>query len=483
MLGTHEQHDGGPPRGEELPAPVQRGKMDIGPDSRAIDVGGEDAELEVPLLDPVDQRNELGRDQESKGGSTICGTVFNVANAVIGTGVVALPYKMAKVGVLLGVLLNGVVSVLVGLSAAAVLRAGDRCAERTYTGIVKAELGKRWGIFIRWCTIIAHGGMLVVSVIIIGDTFVGSTKVRGLIPDLTDIEPDTIWYYRRWFVTLVVTIVFLMPLVSLRSLCNLAHVSTLGIMVAFLFASIGIVVGAISTIHSSIDGVHWVKTADQTSWDLVVSICGAVSTYVFAYYANPSIPPLMEELLSYSYSRMMKATKMGIILIFGFYIVVSVSLYIAFQNGTEGDVLLNLTPTNLSPKVGPVLGKILGTTVLFGYALKVMLYFPMINWPLRENLSDMFWGTSRPSGWRFHVLSYGILAWVYLLSLLIKEIVMAIDFVGATAGLGITFLAPAALIFRNEWGNRGSLPQFILFFLVSVLVFGGTIIEHARHVI
>ena len=38
------------------------------------------------------------------------------------------------------------------------------------------------------------------SVIILGDTLVGSNAMGGVIPDVTNVTPDAAWYVSRWFV-------------------------------------------------------------------------------------------------------------------------------------------------------------------------------------------------------------------------------------------------------------------------------------------
>ena len=188
----------------------------------------------------------------------------------------------------------------------------------------------------------------------------------------------------------------------------------------------------------------------------------------------------MEELKPYTHRRMCWAIQSGLVGTLGIYITLATSLYIAFQSNTHGDILLNLTPHSLQPLLGHALSKLVGSGVLIGYGLKIIMFFPLINWPLRENLSVLFFGTAKPEGWRFAVVTYGILFLVYTISLLVKGITIAIDFVGATAGVGITFLAPAALAYwgEKEERNIGHVILTILLILLGVFVFAGTILEH-----
>lgn len=272
-------------------------------------------------------------------------------------------------------------------------------------------------------------------------------------------------------------------LVFHRSLHSLVHISTSGIVVAVLFALLGIFLAVDASLKGNLVGVNWGFTMDKEDSSLhktMIHFCSAVSTFVFTYYANPEIPPLMEELKPYSHRRMSLAVHSGLIGTFGIYITLATSLYIAFQSSTNGDILLNLTPHSLEPLLGHALSKLVGSGVLIGYGLKIIMFFPLINWPLRENLSVLIFGTPKPEGWRFAAVTYGILVLAYIISLVVKGITVAIDFVGATAGVGITFLAPAALVFCGEKDKRsiGRMILVILLVLVGLFVFVGTILEH-----
>lgn len=66
------------------------------------------------------------------------------------------------------------------------------------------------------------------------------------------------------------------------------------------------------------------------------------------------------------------------------YVVIGVGLYLVFLDTTESDVLLNFSSGGLEPIVGKLPSDIITYCVLLGYALNLIVTYPMINWGLRE---------------------------------------------------------------------------------------------------
>lgn len=75
------------------------------------------------------------------------------------------------------------------------------------------------------------------------------------------------------------------------------------------------------------------------------------------------------------------------------YVVVGVGLYLLFLDFTESDVLLNFSSGGLEKIVGRLTSDIITYCVLLGYALNLIVTYPMINWGLREvqALPHIFW--------------------------------------------------------------------------------------------
>lgn len=434
-----------------------------------------DEEAEEPLLRRNDGSN---RGSGAHTWSGIMATTFNVSNSIIGAGVVAFPFQVVKLGIVLTTVVNVGAIVLTGLSAAGTIRGSDRTNKRSYTEAVYDEMGKWWGLVIQLCILIANTGILMIYVIMIADALVGKDEFEGVILQLTGLPYKSHWYVSRWFVSLVATLLFLLPLVSFKDVSSLDYFSASGVLVAVLFAVLGVVLAAIAIIEGKVANLEW-GVPKTKSWDLTIAICGAIATFNFGFLANPALPPLMQGLQGYSLNRMLVSTNLGFLLTWLIYEVAAITLYIPFQSDTQGDILLNLTPDSLEPLIGKAAGKAVGITVLVAYALKIVLIFPLINWSLRQNVSGLIFRTHYPTGWRFYVVTYAILAIVYIISTFLTHVETAVDFVGSTAGAGIVFFIPAAVIAARESPYRGvkAKVEASLLVLVGLLTFLGTVIQ------
>ncbi|CAD7700781.1 unnamed protein product, partial [Ostreobium quekettii] len=352
--------------------------------------------------------------------------------------------------------------------------ATDRTQKRTYTHVVKDELGATWETVIRICILFGNAGILIVFIIVIGDILVGTTELRGLIPAL--LGPRTVGTLLscRWFVMLVATLALILPLVSLRNISSLEFASTTGVAVAAALSVLGIILSTIAVASGGLSDVEWWIPKGSLGMKLIPTTFGAISTYVFAYFVNQELPPLMEGLRVYTRKNAMTATLSAMALCFVIHVLVQVPMYVAFGSNTKGDILLNLTPAGLAPLIGAGAGEFVGDAVLICYAIKVIAIFPMINWPLRESLSDFIFRTPRPEGWRFYSCTYGILAVVYLIAVFVRRVTVAIDYVGSTAGVAIAFLAPAFMIYNEAGHRKGSKIEAAVFLASGILVFLST---------
>lgn len=145
------------------------------------------------------------------------------------------------------------------------------------------------------------------------------------------------------------------------------------------------------------------------------------------------------------------AVKISIVGTMIVYMMVAASSSLVFGVSTEQDILVNLNPKALQQLMDPRLADVISVLLSVGYALKLILIFPLANWSLRENLSDLFFHTQHPTGWQFYSITYGVLVFAFLASqYLVRGVLNAIDIVGSTACVCIIFVIPSWLMLKFE---------------------------------
>lgn len=128
------------------------------------------------------------------------------------------------------------------------------------------------------------------------------------------------------------------------------------------------------------------------------------------------------------------------------YILTSLFGFLLFGDSTHDDVLANFD-TNL----GIPYSYLLNDIVRISYALHLMLVFPVIFYPLRLNLDDLVFPSSRPlvsDNCRFALSTIGLISVVFVGANFIPSIWDVFQFSGATATVCIGFIFPAAIALR-----------------------------------
>lgn len=121
--------------------------------------------------------------------------------------------------------------------------------------------------------------------------------------------------------------------------------------------------------------------------------------------------------------------------------------FLLFGDSTLSDVLSNFD-SNLAVPYSSLINSI----VHISYALHIVLIFPIIFHPLRLNLDGLLFPTASPfvpHNIRFAFLSMGLLVLCLFGAIYIPSIWIAFEFTGATVGVMLLFIFPAAITLRQ----------------------------------
>lgn len=191
-----------------------------------------------------------------------------------------------------------------------------------------------------------------------------------------------------------------------------------------------------------------------------------------------SLLPQMAELKDYSLPKMVKVIGLSAIFTTLVYCIVGFTGLVLFGAATHGDILVNLSKSSLSFFMSSSLAAAISYIVTLGYALKLILIYPMENWCVRETASTLLGGSPRPEGWRFYILSCAITAVAYLVSLYVKSIFTFVGFVASFASSIIGLILPGLISLRV--GSKSLHDRiFAVFCLVLgvFFVFNGTVAQ------
>uniref|UniRef100_A0A803M7S5 Amino acid transporter transmembrane domain-containing protein n=1 Tax=Chenopodium quinoa TaxID=63459 RepID=A0A803M7S5_CHEQI len=223
-------------------------------------------------MDQIDQ--EANNNSSSDGNTSFFKTLFNGLNAIIGVGLLSMPYALASGGWLSLILLLAI-SGAAGYAGVLTKRCMDANPKiKTYADIGEAAFGKL--------------GKTIVSIVLYVDLYLVLTgylilegdNLHNLFPNMNIHMKGISIGGKQSFVIIIA--VALLPTVWLDNLSILAYISATGVVSALLILGSVLSVGVF-------DGVGFHNKGELLNWKGVPM---AMSLYMFSYSANPVFPTL-----------------------------------------------------------------------------------------------------------------------------------------------------------------------------------------------
>jgi len=199
----------------------------------------------------------MGSDKEMKekdelleaGGSTTKGTagfalsVFNLMNAILGSGILGLPYAMAQMGILSFFLICGTVA---GLAYYAILLMLDLCKQtgaKAYESLGQKSFGNIGRYLVAGCIICQNMGAMSSYLFIIKAEVPSVLKTILCDPadEVCNSFQNPVWWANGTLVLTVVTLLVILPLSSLRNIGFLGYTSGFSISCMVFFTLVIIV--------------------------------------------------------------------------------------------------------------------------------------------------------------------------------------------------------------------------------------------------
>ena len=357
--------------------------------------------------------------------------VFNLMNAILGAGIVGLPFALSNLGYIIFTLLLLTVAGLALFSINLLLKACDLHKTTSYEKLASLAFG-RPGLWYT-CTIITLHTMLSMISFMFIVYYEGPTFIRGIMGtesncDSLDDEGKTEWYLRGEILAVMVVWIVVMPLAVAKNIDFLGKTSAVG-MIAMIMFSIMIIVykfiiecpvtaweGAagffrnynqtlkncpekleevfkdyeIEFYNQSSQQVCEAKAATGNSHSIY-----ALPTMLFAFQCHASCLPVYAELQEGTRWQMMKVSVIAVSGVFTIYTTVSYFAYFTWYNLTLEEVLMMYSSLDASdPKILIARGSLL---------LCVIFSTPLLHFPCRKAQTKLFWPDTAEFSWIRHL--------------------------------------------------------------------------------
>ncbi|KAM0520701.1 hypothetical protein ACHAPE_003098 [Trichoderma viride] len=416
-------------------------------------------EIEAPSITVAREWDDAGEEGDEESAATaelrrpksgLQSAFMNMANSIIGAGIIGQPYAMRQAGLLAGTVLLIALTAVVDWTICLIVINSKLSGTSSFQGTVEHCFGRPGLIAIsvaQW--VFAFGGMVAFGVIV-GDTIphvltaiwtdLGSVPVLGLLTN------------RR-----VAIAVFCMgisfPLTLYRDIAKLAKASTM--------ALIGMLVIVVTVL---VQGVL-VPSADRGSFSTPLltinsGIFQAIGVISFAFVCHHNSLLIYGSLKTPTIDNFSRVTHYSTVVSMLACLIMALGGFLTFGDKTMGNVLNNFSSDNSMVNVA---------RLCFG--LNMLTTLPLEAFVCREVMITYFY-PNEPFDMRRHlIISTALVAGATTLSMLTCDLGIVFEFVGATSAVAMAYILPPMCYIKlttRSW--RTYVAGAIVVFGVAVMV-------------
>ncbi|KAB5567455.1 hypothetical protein PHYPO_G00232970 [Pangasianodon hypophthalmus] len=368
-------------------------------------------------------------------------SVFNLSNAIMGSGILGLSYAMSNTGIIMFLFLLMCIAILSSYSIHLLLKSAGVVGIRAYE-----QLGKR---------AFGHLGKILAAIVItmhnIGAMssylFIVKYELPLVIQAFLGLHHSNgQWYLNGNYLIIIVSICIILPLAMMRQLGYLGYTSgfSLTCMVFFLIAVIYKKFNIPCPLEdfSNYTTVNITKEEECEAKYFTINQQTAytVPILAFAFVCHPEVLPIYTELRNPTKRRMQAIANVSILSMFVMYLLTAIFGYLTFYGNTEPELLHTYS------KVDPL--DILILCVRVAVLVAVTLTVPVVLFPIRRALLQLIF-PEKPFHWARHIsIAVGLLFAVNLLVIFVPNIRDIFGIIGATSAPSLIFILPGLFYIR-----------------------------------
>ncbi|XP_023666234.1 sodium-coupled neutral amino acid symporter 2-like [Paramormyrops kingsleyae] len=428
--------------------------------------------------------HQLGKkkyETEYHPGTTSFGmSVFNLGNAIMGSGILALSYAMANTGIALFVILLVSVLIFSLYSVHLLLKTANEGGALVYE-----QLGyKAFGL----------PGKLAASISITVQNIGAMSSylyiVKYELPEVIQAflgmhENSGEWYLNGDYLMLIVSFVLILPLSLLRNLGYLGYTSGFSLLCMVFFLIVVIykkfqitcsmlnkdsenVTLGIADSHSEQNLTAYEDDACTPKYFVHNSQTAyAIPILTFAFVCHPAVLPMYEELKDRSRKKMQNVANVSFLSMFIMYLLAALFGYLSFYGNVEPELLHTYRRIF---KFDVVL-----LIVRLAVLTAVTLTVPVVLFPIRTSVNQLLCASKDFSWIRHGIITFILLGGTNVLVIFVPSIRDIFGVIGASAAGMLIFILPSAFYIKlvkkepmNSIQKIGAVLFLILGFVVMI---------------
>ncbi|NXG39729.1 S38A3 protein, partial [Dromaius novaehollandiae] len=385
-------------------------------------------------------------------------SVFNLSNAIMGSGILGLAYAMANTGIILFLFLLTAVALLSSYSIHLLLKSSGIVGIRAYEQLGYRAFGTPGKLAAAIAITLQNIGAMSSYLYIV------KSEVPLVIQTFLNLEEKTTdWYVNGNYLVILVSIIVILPLALMKQLGYLGYASgfSLSCMVFFLISVIykkfqipcplpaqdvnstgshNYTLGSTSNYQN---GYTVLQAPDEGTCSprfFTLNSQMAYATPIMALMCHPEVLPIYTELKNPSKKKMQCISNISITVMYLMYFLAALFGYLTFYGRVESELLH--TYNNVDPF------DVLILCVRVAVLTAVTLTVPIVLFPVRRAIQQMLFQGKDFSWVRHIIIALVLLTFINLLVIFAPSILGIFGLIGATSAPCLIFIFPAIFYMR-----------------------------------
>lgn len=384
--------------------------------------------------------DDLAEKQWSGGG--LLNSVANMANSILGAGIIGLPYAVSQAGFFLGIVLLVVLCAVTDWTIRLVVINAKLSGRTSYIEVMNSCFGPSGRAAVSFFQFsFAFGGMCAFG-IIIGDTI--PHVIRSIFPNLHTIPVLSLLTNRQFIIILCTTCVSY-PLSLYRDIHKLSRASGLALLSMLVIVSAVLIEGS----HVSPD----LKGDPSKRFTVMgTGVVQAVGVMSFAFVCHHNSLLIYGSLKTPTLDRFAQVTHISTIISLVACCTLAISGFWVFTDRTQGNILNNFSGNDALINVAR-----------FCFGLNMFTTLPLELFVCREVIEQYFFSHESYNLQRHVFFTTTTLFSSMLLSLITCDLGVTLEITGGVSATALAYIFPAACYLKLTdphvpWYSRAKLP-------------------------
>nr|GAT56372.1 predicted protein [Mycena chlorophos] len=389
-------------------------------------------------------------------GGSLLDSIANMANSILGAGIIGLPYAVSQAGFFTGIFLLVVLCGVTDWTIRLIVINAKLSGTHSYIGIMSHCFGASGRASVSFFQFaFAFGGMCAFG-IIIGDTI--PQVIRHVFPTLEQVPVLSLLTDRKFVISLC-TICISYPLSLYRDIHKLSRASGL--------ALIGMLIIVTSVVIESPHTTPELKGDPAKRFSFIrPGIFQAIGVISFAFVCHHNSLLIYGSLRTPTLDRFAFVTHISTVLSLVACCTLAISGFLVFTDKTQGNILNNFAPNDTLINVAR-----------FCFGLNMFTTLPLELFVCREVIEQYFFSHETFKMERHIFFTTTILLASMFVALTTCDLGVMLEITGGVSATALAFIFPASCFIKlsnpqEPWTSRRKLPAYIcaLFGIVVLLI-------------